>query len=107
MKIKGAELAAFIKEGWPEPENDWYWDHDLFDDEPDANTTYDTAEIEGLFYQGSGDDPTDGFGHPLDGLIRKWRKTRTHDILIVSVPKERVDKFRAFIADIGGKIEGK
>lgn len=104
MKIKGAELREFMDSAWPKPDDDWYWDHDIFDPLPDPEATYDTDEIGPIQYQGSGDDPTDGTGYNLATLIKKWRKSRTHDTLIVSVQKESMEKFVAVTKSLGGSI---
>lgn len=108
MLIKGAELAIFIREGWPgagtPQEGDWFWDHDLFDDAPDPDITYDTEDLGPVLYQGNGKDPTNGNGHDLARLIRKWRKTRTDDLLTVSVPKDKRDVFEAYLKSIKGSI---
>lgn len=103
MKIKGSELIAFIAEAWPKPDDDWYWDHELFDD-PDPSEVYDTDEIGYIHYQGSGDDPTDGDGYDLTALIRKWRRHRDHDIFTITVPKEKANAVKAAIIAMGAKV---
>lgn len=103
MKIKGAELIQFLAEAWPGPEDDWYWNHDLFD-EPDPAATYDTDEIGGIFYQGRGTDPTDGGGYDLAALIRKWRKEKSFDVLIVTVKKPQTDAVIKQLKAMGLKV---
>lgn len=101
MKVKGSELIQFMNDGWPQPEDDWYWDHDLFE-EPDPDQTYDTDEIGPLLYQGSG--PTDVLELDLASLIRKWRKSRDFDVFTISVKKVDTEKVRAVLADLGVRI---
>lgn len=103
MKIKGSELIAFLREGWPQPEDDWYWDHDVFD-EPNPGETYDTDEIGGIHFQGGSEDPTKGEGYDLAALIRRWRKNSTHKVITVSIPKDRFNEFKSFLKSIGGSI---
>jgi hypothetical protein len=108
MLINGAELAAFMRDGWPgagtPQENDWYWDHDLFDDIPEPEVKYDTYDLGDIKYHGNGEDPTGGEGYDLAALIRKWRKTRTHDHFPVSIPKDQVAGFKAYLKSIKGSI---
>lgn len=95
MKIKGSELQQFLDEAWPG--KDWYWDHECFDEYPEPGVTYDTYELGNVLYQGKmGCDPTNGQGYDLGALIRAWRKTRTHDLLYVAVPKEFLQTFKEF-----------
>lgn len=104
MKITGAELQQFMDTGWPKPENDWCWDHDLFEDRPDHETVYDTSEIEGLFWQGSSAPPDGKYDLSLDGQIRKWRKARTTETIVIEAPKDRRDELLAAIKAVGGKV---
>ena len=104
MKVKGSELIAFLETGWPTPDEDWCWDHDLFDD-PDPNKTYETDEIGDLSYQGAGEDPTNGDGYNLAALIRKWRKSRDFDIFTVDVPKTRSEEVKAMLTKMGIKFK--
>lgn len=106
MKIKGAELQLFINEGWPgagtPEEANWYWDHDVFDEDPDPGETYDTDDLGPIRWQGlSSEDQKD---IALDKAIRAWRKARKFDSLIVDVPKDQRAAFDAFLKEIGGKI---
>ena len=106
MKISGAELRAFIAEGWPG--NDWYWEVSAFDDLPDgmplASETYDTADFEdegALKWQGKGEkrDPM-----PLADVIKSWREARDFDVVAIMVPKDRWDEFRLAIHRVGAII---
>jgi hypothetical protein len=104
MKVKGYELQQFMDEAWPG--DDWFWDHDLFE-EPDPNSIYDTDEIGPVLYGGAmpeRDDPTDGHGHDLAVLLRRWRKARTTSSLLVECPKDRVDAVVAAIKEMGLKV---
>lgn len=101
MKIKGAELKAWMDDAWPGA--DWYWDHDLFDDEPDLLANYDTDDLGDLRYQGRpGGDPTCGEGYDLPKLIRAWRKTHGKTIMVVAVPPENAGAFKAALKAAGG-----
>lgn len=102
MKIKGNELLLWMNDGWPE--GDWCWDHELFDDEPDPDTTYDTDELGGLFWQGIGDDPTNGEGLDIAKLIRRWRKERSFDVLTIEVPKDKTEAAKAALKQMGVKV---
>lgn len=101
MKIKGSELQLFMDNGWPG--DDWYWDHDVFDD-PDPDASYDTDEIGPLMYQGR--DRPDLYTVELDlgSLIRKWRKNRDFDPVTVLVPKGNGDAFRELMKVSGYKL---
>ena len=103
MKISGAELQRFTEEAWPTPEDDWYWDHELFDT-PDPLTTYETNDIGPIQFQGSGDDPTNGDGYNIAVLVKKWRIKRDNTVLTVLVPKGREDDFKAALKAFGGSI---
>ena len=109
MKIGGAELKAFMDAGWPQPDEDWYWDHEEFDEhkfsgDPDPAVTYDTQALGPIFYQGSGPDPTNGDGYDLAALIRQWRRERDSDLLTVLVPKARVAEFKKALKTFGATI---
>lgn len=103
MKIKGSELIAFLAEAWPTPADSWFWDHDLFE-EPDPDTIYETSDIGGIYFQGSGEDPTKGEGYDLGSLIRKWRKGRAYDVLTVTVPRAQTVTIKAAIEALGVKV---
>ncbi|QIG74000.1 hypothetical protein PP935_gp225 [Rhizobium phage RHph_N34] len=109
MKIKGAELTLFLETGWPQPEDHYYWDHDLFVDrdngDPDPEVTYDTDELGPIFYQGPDPDPTGKDGLDLAKLIRKWRKTQTTESFVVEVPKGKRDELVEFLDTINGVIK--
>lgn len=102
MKVTGAELTQWMKEAWPGgfDNDDWFWDHDAFEEFPDPTATYDTEEIGGIFYQGDGADPTKGEGYDLTGLVRAWRKQRTHEDLVFSVPRDKANAVRAAVAAV-------
>lgn len=94
MKVKGSELIQFMAEAWPgddkeETRDDWYWDHEVFE-EPDPEATYDTDELGPiLFSRSSGrEDPTDGEGYNIATLIKRWRKTRDFNFYTIKVPKD-------------------
>ncbi len=108
MKIKGAELADFIKNGWPD--DDYYWETDAFEDtpgnEPVAEETYDTDELGPLFWQGKRPDPTDGQGLDLARAIRAWRKSRDTRIMVIRVPKSVGNSdIRAALKPLKGTLE--
>jgi len=103
MKIKGHELAAWLEEGWPS--DDWYWEQDLFEDAPDPEATYDTSEIEGLFYQGRDPDVKEILS--IDTLIRRWRKSRDLVSISFDCPKSLEDEVRSYLASKGCKIAGR
>lgn len=102
MKIKGGELALFIAEAWPG--DDWYWDHEEFDGDPDPEAAYDTADLGGIYFQGRGEDPTHGSGYSLSALIKKWRTARTYDVMTIIVPKGQREAAVAAIQALGGKV---
>ncbi|MTJ93884.1 MAG: hypothetical protein F8N36_13650 [Desulfovibrio sp.] len=104
MKIKGAELKSFLDEAWPQPFDDWFWDHDIFDGDPDPETVYDTDDLGPIMHQGSGEDPTRGDGYDLAKLIRRWRKERDFDVLMVTVPKARTEEIKAALAALNVKV---
>jgi hypothetical protein len=74
MKILGAELQQWMDEDWPG--EDYYWNHDEFDEITDPEVTYDTADLGPLLWQGTGDDPSRGLGMDIDRRINAWRKKR-------------------------------
>jgi hypothetical protein len=105
MIISGAELRAFIANGWPGDE--WYWDVEAFDDLPDsmpiATETYDTNEI-----VDRGELKWQGVGHHdplvLDDVIAAWRKARDYDVVSVMVPKARYQDFLSAIQSVGASV---
>lgn len=108
MKITGAELLDFIKHGWPS--DDYYWEHDCFEDNPDGNPlpteTYDTEDFGPLLWQGHAPDPTRGEGLDLDKVIRLWRRDRDSRTVIIRLPNAVSDKdIRAALKPLKGTIE--
>ena len=106
MKIKGAELKIWMDEAWPGnapgQEGNWYWDHDLFDAEPDPEVIYDTDEIGNIYWQGpANDNPVGRDGVDIAKLIRKWQKERDFDIITYRVAKDKADEFRAMAKQFG------
>ena len=103
MKITGAELRLFLGEGWPG--DDWYWDTEIGDDDPDGlprpDAEYDADQIEGLFWQGQGPKPDGNFD--FLHLFRKWRKDRSYDLLTVQVPKANTAVFLASLTGFDAK----
>lgn len=109
MKITGAELKEFMDKGWPQPDEDWYWDHEEFDErrfggDPDPAATYDTAALGPVFFQGSGPDPTKGDGYDLAALIRQWRRERDSDVLTVLSPKSKTPEIKKALKALGASI---
>lgn len=98
MKIKGIELNAFMDQAWPG--DDWYWQHDLFDEYPEPEVIYDTNELSDLFWQGAGN--RDSLS--LESLIRQWRKSKVSTDFVVTVPNEHVEQFKQYITNIKGTI---
>jgi hypothetical protein len=110
MKVKGSELIQFMAEAWPgedkeETKDDWYWDHEVFE-EPDPEATYETDELGPiLFSRGSGrEDPTDGEGLNLATLIKRWRKARAFDMFLIQVPKDKTAEVKEALVNLGCKI---
>lgn len=106
MKISGSELQKFCMEAWPGGPDctDWFWDHDLFDDEPEADSIYETDDLGPILFQGSGEDPTSGEGYDLERLIRGWHRSRGYDLFTVEVPKIRAEAFRSSLNELSAKI---
>lgn len=101
MKIKGEELLRWVDEAWPG--DDWYWEHDLFEAEPEPDKVYDTSEIEGLLYQGPRHiEPPDM--PSIDTLIRRWRKERDQSMLFVDCPKAVEAEVREYLRSKGCKV---
>lgn len=96
MKVKGDELLIWMEEDWPGEDDEFCWNHEAFENEPDPTAIYDTDEFS-IIYQGAGEDPTKGAGHDLAKLIRAWRKKRSFEIFTIVVPKERAEEIRAAI----------
>lgn len=98
MKIQGVELNTFMEQAWPS--DDWYWEHDLFDEYPELEVVYDTNELGDLFWQGV--DNRDSLS--LESLIRQWQKSKLSTDFVVTVPNEHVEQFKQYIAIIKGVI---
>lgn len=108
MRIKGEELKAFMVEAWPGENGEWYLDCDdeVFDGDPDslvAGKVYDTNDLGPLYYGGCGEDPSNGNGWDMDTLIRRWRRSRTHTPVTVSVPNGKLEEFWVTMKTLGVK----
>jgi hypothetical protein len=73
VKIKGRELREWMEEDWPS--DDYYWSHEEFDNDPDPEVIYDTADLGPLLWQGAKSDAS-GVEIDLDRRINAWRKKR-------------------------------
>lgn len=100
MKIKGGELQKWMDEGWPG--DDWYWEHELFDDNPEPDQSYDTGDINGLYYQGKSPEVREL--PSIDTLIRRWRRSRDFALLSVDCPKAVEDEIREYLKLKGCKV---
>lgn len=64
------------------------------------------AEIEWLAWQDcESPDPTGGDGLSVETLIRRWRKSRTHDTVTIDIPKARRDEIVAALAAFGVRVK--
>jgi hypothetical protein len=104
MKIKGSELLDWMNTDWPGHGDDFCWEHDCFDSEPELDAVYDTSEFS-ISYQGDGEDPTGGEGYDLGKLIRAWRKRRSFDVLTVTVPKHLTEIVIRTLKEIGASVK--
>lgn len=108
MKILGAELLEFINSGWPGvdtgQDDDWFWEHDLFDGDPEPTERYDTDDIGPLIYQGPSSETPAVTELDLATLIRRWRKAKTHDTVVVQIDRSKMSDFKAALAQFGGRI---
>lgn len=109
MKILVEELSEYLK-AWPLG-NDWYLDSDCddpleksLDDNSNPITpgeVIDLAKVSTcLLYQGAGDDPGE---KDLAIEIKKWRKAKTHQLLVFQVPNAAVDDVIAWVLSMKGK----
>jgi hypothetical protein len=101
MKTNGATWKAYLN-SWPFGQ--WYDDADEtvdgaeFDDE--HTKIPDSAVIEltcGVVFSA----PSDREGKSLTSHFRAWMKAQTHEQLVVSVPKDRLEEFKAYLKTIG------
>ncbi len=105
MKITGAEFMDWYANGFLD--NDWYHEDDgnvrVMDEEGnfllDPDKTYDTRDLGYLAYQGTRPVSRDEETMDLATVIRKWRKARDHEILIVTVPKNDHDRVKALLEE--------
>jgi len=102
MKISGAELQSWMNEAWPD--DNYYWNHDCFEDDPDPETSYAVADLGPLLWQGKREDPTRGEGISVATEIRKWRKIRGKKTIIVMIPTEQEKALREAVKSLGGTI---
>lgn len=108
MKITGAEFKEWFRTGLPtgfylDSGMDWVGDDEeekIADDE-----LFDPDERWVLLWDGPRDeDPTDGEGVLVSTAIRRWRKQRDTEVLVVTVPKAHADEVRKMIKAVGGKV---
>lgn len=109
MKATGAEITEFWRE-WP-PGDDWYIDDGIEvtdeHDRPllDPEKKYDVQDLGVLIWQGQEPGPKGSEeGVPVERVFAKWRKARTSQTLVVTVPNEAVDEFKALCKQRGWRV---
>lgn len=112
MKVTGAEFIDWYDNHFPE---DFYFEsEDAKDTHADDGTwlldpaaTYDTDALGYLEWNLPFDDPRMRHELPqapsVESLIRKLRKARTHDIVVIEVPKGKLAEVKAATRDLGVK----
>jgi len=116
MKVTIDEIARFIKEGWPQPEPDWFiddtgdaWptyldeDHAYTPRVPGTIVTLEDFECD-LCYQGSPTEEINTDKKSFVKLFKKWKKSLTVTLLAVEIPNEKCEEFRQAVKALGGKL---
>jgi len=114
------ELADFMNYGWPGPDwyldgdNDYLWEQTFIHGigkelyrpiQPGA--VVNLHEFEAVVrWQGYGPDPSRGRGRCLTDLVLRWRQHRPEQVLIVQVPKEKLDEIVAYLKAAGCSLSG-
>lgn len=114
MKITGAEWREFEANGWPAG---YIWaDESTLDDERElyamdgslgfaADETFIVPAEWRMIYEGpEGKNLGGEFGLNIRAVIRKWRKDRDSETLVVTVPKSSAGEARSLLASHGWKI---
>lgn len=106
VKLTGEEFNEFTTcDLWGE---DWYWDETRFrlngvevDDIGEVQPTDEIVLLEGTIFKGY-----EVQAEAIDALVfaRKWLKQRHLTTLIVTVPKDQVDSFKAEMKVKGYKV---
>lgn len=109
MKITGKEWKEFEESGWPEG---YIWcDESTLDDGRDIysedgkcsiadNETFIVPDYWSISYEGPNGKQTDaGDGYVIRSLIRKWRKARDTEVLVITVPRDRVESIKAMLRE--------
>lgn len=99
MKILGCELNDFMDQAWPG--DDWYWQHDIFDEYAEPDVLYDTEDLGDLFWQGVGAKNS----LSLETVIKQWQKAKVSSTFVVTIPNSSVQSFKQYIASIQGTIQ--
>lgn len=112
MKVTAKELQEYFD---TYPEDDWYGE-DCEGDFDEVRklavrapeTLVEMSDFDGVWvWQGTGKDPTSGDGISIVKDFKRWRKTRTHQLFCVSVPKQDVETFTQLMKNCAWKVEGK
>jgi hypothetical protein len=109
------ELADFMNYGWPG--SDWYLDpcHDYRWDQTftqgtgkelyrpqHPGTVIDLQDYAAkVRWQGYGPDPSRGHGYQITDLVLRWKQRRPDQVLIVQVPKAKLDEVADYLKAIG------
>ena len=109
VKLTGAEYKRFMTDEtlWG---NDSYYDEAFLtvdgQDHPDRITIKDLADTAAIRIEGGMVfDLPGGREMSLEGLFRKWKRLQTMDTLLVTCPKDKTEKLKALIKDIGGSAQ--
>lgn len=102
MKTNGATWKAYLA-SWPEGQ--WFDDSDeTFDGKtPEDNYPADDAVVQfscGVVFK----DDKDHEGVSLVSHFRKWERSLTNSIVMVEVPKAKLDELEALNKGIGGRL---
>ena len=108
MKAKGAEIFDFYTNGWPEG---WYHDDNELEivSETDGVTSilkpgeeYDLS-LFGVLVPEGGISVVDAEG--FDTAFRRWKRAKTTAIVVVEVPKDKLEEALKQIKALGYKVK--
>lgn len=113
VQTTGFELKAFYQDSkfWPEGGVTEVWHEEVSliingktDHSPDIHNIEDSASVEIL--NGGVMSNDDTVSEDFDSYFLKWKEQQTNTNVICNIPKEKLEAFKALVAEFGGTIQG-
>lgn len=112
IKTTGPELKSFMRDDWKKWSSASYYEGGVFEidgneidtdlEELELKTINDAAQVKILY--GTVYDENCNEVCALETQFKRWKKHQTHEILVIEIPKDRVEALKQFVKQERGKV---